>query len=262
MQPTKASGTQEKILIVDDEESMRQTLALILSDEGYEVSVAATGADAVALCEQQEFRVILMDVRMPGMDGVETFRSIRRHQEGVRVIFMSAYSLETLKQAALDEGAIAFLTKPLHLEKVVGLIAEVKDTAILVVEPEEQTAELLCTHLKDQGYRVTAVHTPHDALELVEQIRFDLIFLNAHLPAMNGLELYLAIKKITPSAIAIMITNLDTEFEKIAREAVQRCAYTIVKKPLDIDHILGLLERLVGKRMSGDHRKPPPAGSP
>lgn len=247
---------RERILIVDDEENMRKTLSEILADEGYDVEVAASGEEAVAMCRDGRFRVILMDVRMPGMNGVEAFRQIRRHQEGVRVILMSAYSINALKEAALDEGAIAFLSKPLDLERVVNLIAEVKETAILVVEQEERTASLLCENLKKQGYRVTGAKTAHAALELVEQIRFDLVFLDANLPAMNGLELYLAIKKITPNAVAIMITGLDKEFEGIAREAVRNNAYTILRKPLEIDHVLSLLERVVGRRISGDSRKP------
>jgi len=247
-----------KILIVDDEKNIRKTLADILIDEGYSVSTAATGEEAVELCKKDSHETILMDVRMPGIDGVEAFRQIRRHNEGVRVILMSAYSVDALKEAALDEGAVAFLSKPLELEKVLSLIGEVKDTAILVVEDDDQTAELLRANLKEQGYRVTIVKSSHNALELVEQIQFDLIFLDANLPSMNGLELYLAIKKITPTAVAIMISDMEKEFEEIAREAVRRNAYTIVRKPLDIDHILGLLERISSKRISGDNRKPPP----
>ena len=246
----------ERILIVDDEENMRKTLAEILSDEGYEVVMAGTGEEAVEMCKHQQFRVVLMDVRMPGINGVEAFRQIRRHQEGVRVILMSAYSIDALKEAALDDGAVAFMSKPLDLDKVVDLIAEVKDTAILVVEPEEQPAAALRRALKEQGYRVTVVKSPHDALELVEQIRFDLVFLDASLPSMSGLELYLAIKKITPTAVAIMITGMEEEFEAIAREAVRRSAYTIINKPLDIDHILNMLDRIIGRRISGDTRKP------
>ena len=252
----KVTQKTRRVLIVDDDENMRTTLADILEDEGFEVTAAATGEEAVRLCQEQGHKVVLMDVRMPGIDGVEAFRQIRRHQEGVRVILMSAYSIDALKEAALDEGAIAFLAKPLDLEKVIDLVDEVKDTAILVVEPDEDTAELLRAGLKQQGYRVTITHSAHDALELVEQIRFDLIFLDASLPAMSGLELYLAIKKISPTTVAIMITGMEEEFEAIAKEAVRRNAYTIIRKPLEIDHILSLLNRLTGKRISGDHRKP------
>jgi len=246
-----------KILIVDDEKNMRITLANILGREGYPVTVAASGEEAVGLCEQNDYEVILMDVRMPGIDGVEAFRQIRRHCEGVRVIMMSAFSVDEMKDIALEEGAIAFLDKPLDVEKVINLVGEVKDTTILVVEDDQGTIELLDTALSGHGYKVTVTGSPHDALEMVEQIRFDLIFIDAKLPSMSGLDLYLAIKEINPTAVAIMITGMEEEFEAIAREAVRRTAYTFVNKPLDIDHILGLLERITGQRASGAVRKPP-----
>jgi len=246
----------ERILVVDDERSMRVTLAAILRDEGYDVTTAATGEEAVTLCSQECFSVVLMDVRMPGIDGVEAFRKIRRHQQGVRVILMSAYSVDALRDAALDEGAIAMLPKPLDVDQVVDLIRDVTGTAILVVEKDEETANALQLHLREEGYRVTVTGSPHDALELVEQIRFDLIFVDVNLPAMNGLELYLAIRQITPAAVAIMIAGMEAEFEALAQEAVRRNAYTIMRKPLDIDNVLGLLRRITQRTVSGDTRKP------
>ncbi|MDP6637595.1 MAG: response regulator [Phycisphaerae bacterium] len=253
---------QERILIVDDEENMRRTLSDILRREGYHTTVAASGEEAVKLCtDSGGFDVVLMDVRMPGISGVDAFREIRRHKEGVRVILMTAYGLEDLKRAALDEGAVAFLPKPLDLEKTIDLIAEVKETAILVVEEDQRIADELSAELSEQGYRVTVTASPHDALELVEQIRFDLVFVDVNLPAMNGLELYLAIKEITPSSVAIMITGMEEEFERLAREAVKRNAYTIVRKPLNIDYVLEMLSSFTGKRASGDLRKPPPQAS-
>lgn len=248
--------SKTSVLIVDDEKNMRTTLADILAEEGYEVFTAASGEEAVEFCKTQTFDVVLMDVRMPGINGVEAFRQIRRHQEGVRVILMSAYSMDELKEAALDEGAIAFLPKPLDVERVVKLVGEVNDTAILIVEDDEGVATTIRDALGARGYRVTLVTSPHEALELVEQIRFDVIFIDVHLPAMNGLELYLAIKKITPATVAIMISGMGEEFQGLAREAVRQTAYAIVRKPLDLDHVLGLLDRLSGQSVSGAIRKP------
>ena len=258
MPSAETAQDTEKILVVDDEKSMRVTLAAILRDEGYEVTTAATGEEALELCSKENFGVVLMDVRMPGIDGVEAFRRIRRHQEGVRMILMTAYGIDALRDAALDEGAVAFLAKPLDLEMLVDLIRDVTETAILVVENEEETASVLQGNLKERGYRVTVTASPHEALELVEQIRFDLIFVDVNLPAMSGLELYLAIKEITPTAVAIMITGMEAEFEALAEEAVRRNAYTVVRKPLEIDLVLGLLQRIVRRHASGDARKPGP----
>jgi DNA-binding response OmpR family regulator len=249
-------STVKRILIVDDETNMRTTLADILSDEGYEVDTAVDGLSAVQMCEQQTYEVVLLDVRMPGIDGVETFRRIRRHCEAVRVVMMSAYSMDELKRAALEEGAIAFLSKPLDIDNVINLIQDVRETAILVVEDDHATASRVQDSLKQQGYWVKVTSSPHDALELAEQIHFDIVLIDAQLPSMNGLELYLAIKKVTPSSVAIMISGLEEEFERLAREAVRQTAYTIIHKPLDLDNLLALLRRITGQRISNAIHKP------
>jgi len=245
------------ILIVDDEKNMRLTLKAILQKEGYQVTTAATGEEAVTLCGKNNYDAVLMDVRMPGLGGVEAFRRIRRHQEGVRVILMSAYTVDDLKQQALDEGAIAFLPKPLDLQQAIQLIKEAKETAILVVDDDEQEATRTQKGLASQGYRVTVTPSPHDALELIEQIRFDIVLINAQLPSMTGLELYLAIKKITPTSVAIMIAGPNHEAERIAREAISQTAYTMIQKPLNLDRLFELLQKLTGQQISGALSKPP-----
>ena len=245
-----------KILIVDDEHNMRLTLSDIMKDEGYEVDLAASGEEAISLCKTTDYEVILMDVRMPGINDIEAFHKIRRHKEGVKIILMSAYTIDDLKHSALDDGAIAFLSKPLDMHKTIQLISKVNETAILVVEEDDSISIPLVKKLKEEGYRVTSTNSPHDALELVEQIKFDLIFVDVNLPSMNGLDLYLAIKKITPMSIAIMITGMEDEFINIARQAVSKNAYTFLEKPLDINHTLNLLKRITQKKASGDSRKP------
>jgi len=200
-----------------------------------------------------------MDVRMPGLNGVDTFRRIRRHQEGIKVILMSAYGVDELKRTALEEGAVAFLSKPLNLQRVINLIKDVQDTAILVVENDQEEGQRIHDKLREGGYRVTVAHSPQDALELVEQIRFNIVLIDVALPAMTGLELYLAIKRITPTTIAIMMSGLEDELEKLAQEAVQQTAYTILQKPLDLDHLLQLLKRISVQQVSNAIHKPSPS---
>ncbi len=246
----------KRILVVDDEVNMRTTLADILGDEGYVIDTAVDGLSAVQMCENQDYDVVLLDVRMPGIDGVETFRRIRRHSEAVRVVMMSAYSMDELKRAALEEGAIAFLSKPLDIDNVVGLIQDVRETAILVVGDDADIAGPVEASLKQQGYWVKVTSSPHDAMELAEQIHFDIILIDTQLPVMNGLELYLAIKKITPSSVAIMISGMEDEFDRLAREAVKQTAYTIIHKPLNLDNLFALLKRITGQRISNAISKP------
>ena len=120
--PRKEATLARSVLVVDDEKNIRITLADILVGEGYEVRTADTGEKAVKLCHKWPFDVVLLDVRMPGMDGFEAFRLIRRERRDICVIMMSAYSTQEFRQVALDEGAAAFLRKPLDVERVLELI--------------------------------------------------------------------------------------------------------------------------------------------
>ena len=101
-----------KILVADDEKNMRVTLAAILEDKGYSITTADTGEKAVELCESERFDVVIMDVRMPGIDGVEAFRQIRRHKEGVKVILMSAANVENLAVDLEEVPLVGILQKP------------------------------------------------------------------------------------------------------------------------------------------------------
>jgi CheY-like chemotaxis protein len=116
------SSAVRSVLVVDDEKHIRVTLADILAEEGYEVGTADTGDEAVRICQRRSFDVILMDVRMPGMDGFEAFRIIRRRCHDVRVIMMSAYGMNAFRRVARDEGATAFLQKPLDVARLLRLI--------------------------------------------------------------------------------------------------------------------------------------------
>jgi len=111
-----------RVLVVDDERNMRTTLRDILEDQGFHVSTAASGERAVKMCERNGYDVVLMDVRMPGIDGVEAMRRIRKGRGKTCVVMMSAYSLEHLEQQALREGALAFLRKPFDVDRLIELI--------------------------------------------------------------------------------------------------------------------------------------------
>lgn len=246
-----------RVLIADDEKNMRATLADILADEGYDVEAVESGEAAIRSCESNQYDVLLMDVRMPGIDGVEAFRKIREQHPEMRVIMMSAYPVDSTKREVLDEGAIAFLPKPLDLESVVKLIEGVSDTAVLVVDSDYPTLREMQQVLREEGYRVSAARSPQEALDLFEQIHFDTVFISVALPVMNGLELYLAIRKLDPQAVAVMMVERDRSMEEIAREAVRQTAYTLIRKPVDFAKLGGMLDRIVRQRLSHSMEKPP-----
>lgn len=112
----------KSILIIDDEESIRSTLSQALRDEGYQVSSAASGMDGLDSIRHQRPDVILLDIWMPGMDGLEVLKQIKADWPDLAVVMMSGHgNIETAVKAT-KLGAFDFAEKPLSLEKILVLI--------------------------------------------------------------------------------------------------------------------------------------------
>jgi len=113
---------KHKILVVDDEESHRIMLRAVLSEDGYAVTEAADGTDAIMAVEKEAFDIILMDIRMTVMDGIEALTEIRKISPLVPVLLMTAYASVKTAVEALKAGAFDYLTKTLDIEELKILI--------------------------------------------------------------------------------------------------------------------------------------------
>jgi two-component system response regulator AtoC len=111
-----------RILVVEDEKAARQALSLLLSDEGYEVLSAADGASAQAIALQQEPDLILLDIRLPDMDGLTVLEKIRQGYCDAAVIVMTAYATSSNAIKATQHGAFDYITKPINDEHLILLI--------------------------------------------------------------------------------------------------------------------------------------------
>ena len=108
------------ILVVDDEAGIRQQLAAILGDEGYVVSTADSGEEALAALAREIYDLVLLDVWLPGADGIETLRQVRASGLDVPVVMISGAASSEVAVRAVREGAHDFLDKPLALETGAG----------------------------------------------------------------------------------------------------------------------------------------------
>lgn len=113
------------VLVVDDSQGICQTMSMILKRKGFDVECAGDGPAAIEKAQARAFDVVLLDIRLPGMDGVEVFRKLKPSLPGTRFALMTAYALEDRVRAALDGGAERVFYKPLDLDQVIGFIAGV-----------------------------------------------------------------------------------------------------------------------------------------
>jgi len=110
----------DKILVVDDDPDARDIVRTFLDANGYEVTTAATGKEALAKMEEVHPVLVLLDVMMPGMDGWEVARVIKNHPEfeDVRIVMLTARSDFTDKQEGLRSGADDYIVKPIDLDNL------------------------------------------------------------------------------------------------------------------------------------------------
>ena len=113
---------ETNVLIVDDDKGIRFTLEGIIDDEGYMVRGAEDGYQAIELVKEIDFQWIFMDIRMPGINGVETYLEIKKISPNSMVVMMTGFSVEELVTQALEEGVFAVLYKPLPVEQVLNIL--------------------------------------------------------------------------------------------------------------------------------------------
>ncbi|HEY50207.1 MAG TPA: response regulator [Dehalococcoidia bacterium] len=239
---------QINILIVDDLHSMRMTLGGILEDEGYSVMTAEDGYHAIEAVGQRHFNIIFIDIKMPGIDGVQTFREIKKIDPDAAVVMMTAYSVEELFREAMEEGAYAIIYKPFDINMVIAIIEELltRKTLVLVVDDHFADRETLKTVLEEKGYRVATASDGTEAIDMVRSRHYDIIFLDVRLPDMTGFETFEQVKKIDPQATVIMMTGYAEE--DLIKNAIEAGAYTCLRKPFDIDKVITLVNTVSRER--------------
>lgn len=113
-----------KVLVVDDEEELVSTLGERLELRGFEADGALTGTDALRRVGEKDFDIVILDIKMPGMDGLEVMKKMRAIRPGLQIILLTGRGSEKESQTGIEEGAFAYLVKPIDIEKLIGKMKE------------------------------------------------------------------------------------------------------------------------------------------
>jgi len=108
----KIKSDQKNILVVDDDKSVRTTFSSVLRKEGYRVTAVKNGYEAIMAINEESFDLALVDLRMPGLDGIEVLKKIKSRRPETRVIIFTGYGSITTAVEAIRKGATDYLNKP------------------------------------------------------------------------------------------------------------------------------------------------------
>lgn len=235
------------ILVVDDMKGTRLTLSGILEDEGHTVVTAESGYEAIEATRNSNFNTVFMDIKMPGMNGVQALREIKKTSPGTAVIMMTGFSVDDLIKEALIEGAYEIISKPLDIEQITRIIEDVlQKLLILVVDDQQSDRETLKAILEERDYRVSTAADGYETIEMIKNRKYNLIFMDIKLPGINGVETFQQVKQIAPGTTVIMMTGFSQN--DLVKKAIDSGAQSCIYKPFDMEKVLALVEDNVRRR--------------
>jgi len=253
-----------KILIVDDDKVICKHLAKFFSDKlGHKCFTVTNPLEALPLIEKEAPHVVLLDVFMDQMNGLEVLKQIKaKYGNSIKVIMITVAGEESQNQAR-TLGADDFIRKPFDemylrdvvmekIQEVLGYrrkdaISPGKIPAILVVDDEVETVREISYFLNRViECQVDTAENGNKALALIEKKDYDLVFLDIKMPGMSGLELMKKIKTVKPLPDIIMVTGYSDA--DVAQTARDQGAIDYIPKPIYLENFKRKLKSLLEKK--------------
>lgn len=234
-----------RILIVDDEPDTCENLSDILTDLGYQVDTAHDGFAALELVKNHSYDIALLDLRMPGMDGLELYRRIRQISAETVAIVVTAYASSDTAQTVLATGAWKILPKPVNIGSLLNLVSQALDTPlVLVVDDDHDLCENLWELLHERGFRVCVAHDLPEAEKKLGEHKFHVVLIDMKLPTGSGHELLMVLQRVDKDARAVLITGDTGEMEQKVQRALAAGADAVCYKPFDVEKLLFTVQEL------------------
>jgi CheY-like chemotaxis protein len=235
------------ILVVDDDVDTCHNLQDILTDLGYQVEVAHGGPQALEMARRKPYDVALLDLKMPGMDGLTLYRELRGLRADTVAIVVTAFAGGDTAAEALAAGAWQVLAKPVNFGRLLPLVDEaLGQPLVLVVDDDPDLCANLWDLLRERGYRVALAHDERTAAERLKDRAFRVVLIDLKLPDGDGGQVFRRVREANPEARTVVVTGHRAELDPLVRRVVSEGADAVCYKPFDVPSLLATLGRLAG----------------
>lgn len=247
------------ILVVDDERLICDLLQIVLSSHGHEVVVASNGRDALKLFVERRPRLTLVDLCMPGMDGIELIKQIHWMDPLAAVMVLTGLESDAFKKYAMESGATEFLQKDVPLDQLLGTVNRAlrrsdhasaaclpsvpagrpiglgEPVSIMIVDDDQVIRELLANFLAQRGYHVLTAQDGATALAVADKRPPGLVILDIYLPDMNGVTVLRELRAKGYHGGVIVLSG--SREERLLKEMLNRGAVELMAKPFDLERL-------------------------
>ncbi len=233
-----------KILVVDDEDSLRISLASILELEGYEVDMADDGFKAIELAKKKDFDIMFSDIRMPGITGTETFKEIKKIKPDIICVMMTAYALSDLIVDALNNGAFTCLSKPFEIDTVLATIKDIKTRPFaVVIDKDVNINTTFLNSLRNCGLNVASSEINSNKIEFIFKHKPDILIINIDTETDDN-QILTILKKLKELFSSIPKTLLVGRKEKpiLLKEINKLGQANFLNVPIKVAQVFKLLD--------------------
>jgi len=244
------SHAKSGILLVDDDVDICRNLVDILTDLDYRVDFAHDGASALELVRKTPYEVALIDLKMPGMDGLTLYREIKKLRAGTVALIVTAYATSKTAAEALSAGAWHVVSKPIDASRLLGLVDEaLGQPMVLVVDDDRDLCSNLWDLLRTRGYRVCLAHDETEATRRLQDSEFHVVLIDMKIPDGDGRNVFRRVREVNPEARTVLITGLRSEMDQVVQRVLDEGADAVCYKPFDIPKLLDVLKQLTGSEV-------------
>lgn len=232
------SSSRPPILVIDDNAALAENIAEILEEIGVEVHLAETAEAALARFDERTWSLVVTDVRMPGIDGVELLALIKERSPSTPVLVMTGYADPRTLSRAHDSGALAVVHKPLDLDALIELVRRIADAnkAILVLDDDVALIGNLTEILsEEQGVLTHPATSVALARKLATAIDFKVAVIDLRLPDGDGMVLARELLRRPEQDCSIIILTGYPE-QLVETEANERLV--VLTKPVAMPRLL------------------------
>jgi len=236
--------------MVDDEREFLQAVGPGLVRRGFEVTLAESGVRALELLASRSFDVVVLDVKMPGVDGVEVFRQVKARHPELPVIMLTGHG--SIQQAfeTSREGVQEYLTKPCDVETLAQVVREAversaaweraaesagKEMDLLLVDDDVEFTRSIAPALERRGIRVRVSHDGQQALETVRDRSFPVAVVDVVMPGMDGLTLLDRLHEEDPLLEVVILTGNPRVGD--VRRGLKEGAFDYLIKPCKVEDL-------------------------
>jgi response regulator RpfG family c-di-GMP phosphodiesterase len=243
-----------RILIVDDSAVFRTSMKKILASMNAEIILAADGQEGLDLALQEKFDIVVSDIDMPKINGIELCRTLKKtvDTQGTPVVMVSTFDSDSDVDKGFQAGASAYLSKyeiqDRLLDTVENVLSKSKfkgDRLVMIVDDSKVVRRIVEKGLAEAGFRIITAENGKKALNLLDTIQPDLILSDIEMPDINGFDFCQTVQTNSDlSSIPIIAMSSKTDRGYMKR-MLQNGASAYLCKPFNIDELVILVEKLL-----------------